>query len=111
MRELLTEWMINLTLVSLLSSLITKLLPGKEYTPYIRVFCGILMILTLLQPMLKLTGLENEIDFHLTEDMYEIEKRQMENKLIRIEEEQKEKLKNQYEEYLEEQLGGMENED
>jgi len=111
MKELLTEWMINLTLVSLLSSLITKLLPGKGYTPYIRVFCGILMILTLLQPMLKLTGLENEIDFHLTEDMYEIEKRQMENKLIRIEEEQKEKLKNQYEEYLEEQLGGMENED
>ena len=47
----------------------------------------------------------------MTEDMYEIEKRQMENKLIRIEEEQKEKLKNQYEEYLEEQLGGMENED
>ncbi len=107
MKELLTEWIVNLTFFSLLTSLFTKMLPGKSYIPYIKVICGIMIILILLQPILKLTGLENVIHIHLAEEMYEIEKRQMENELIRMEEEQRKELEQRYQEYLEELQHGL----
>lgn len=108
MKEILTDWIVNLALFSLFSSMIARILPGKSYAPYIQIFCGILMILTLLQPILKLTGLENQIDFNLAEELYEIERNQMESHLIRIEEEQKMEVEKRYQEYLEEQPDGVE---
>lgn len=111
MKELFTDWIVNLTLVSVLSSLILKLLPGKTYEPHIRIICGIMMILTLIQPVLQVTGLEKRIDLSLAEEMYEIERKQMENELIRMEEEQKRELEQRYQEYLEEQSDGREKKD
>ena len=100
MKEMLTEWIMNLTLFSLISSTITRLLPGKTYIPYIRIFCGIMMILTLFQPVFRIAGLENEMEFHFMEEVYETERKQIENEMIRIEEEQKAEWEKQYREYL-----------
>ena len=111
MKELLTNWIVNLTLFSVLSSLTGKLLPGKTYTPYIRIFCGIMMILTLLQPVLSLSGIEDSIDLRVTQELYETEIRQMEKFFKQIEEEQKEELEKRYQEYLKEQEDGVEKED
>ena len=106
MKELLAGWMMNLTLFSLLSSLVEKLLPGKCYLPYIRIFCGVMMILTLLEPVLKLSGLEEEIEIQLMEELYEAEQFQMENELIALEEGKKEQMKQYYVEYLKKQQTG-----
>ena len=110
MKELLTEWIINLTLFSLLSSILIKLVPGKTYIPYIRIFSGIMMILILFQPILKLGGLEQEIEFHFMEEIYETELKQMENTLMQVEEKQKEEWEKAIKSG-EEQTDGMENED
>lgn len=110
MKELLTQWIVNLTLFSLFSSVLNKLVPGKTYIPYIRIFNGIMMILILFQPMLKLGGLEQEIEFHFMEEIYETELKQMENILMQVEKKQKA----EWEEAIksgEEQSDGMENED
>lgn len=106
MKELLTDWIVNLTLFSLLSTVITRMLPGKSYVPYIRIFCGIMMILTFLQPLFKFTGLENKIQVHFVEDLLLAEQYQMENELIRIEEEQKKEVEEQYRQYLENEEAG-----
>ena len=123
MKELLSEWMLNLTLFSLLSSLIMRLLPGKTYLPYIRIFCGIMMILILLQPILRLGGLEDQMENLFIEEIYETERRQIENTLMRIEEEQRRNWEEKYQEYIENYNGeddkknkerqsdGVENED
>ena len=100
MKELLTEWILNLTFFSLISSVIVRLLPGKTYLPYIRIFCGILMILTLFQPVIRIAGLENEIEFHFMEEVYETERKQIENEMIQIEEQQKAEWEEQYKEYI-----------
>lgn len=109
MKAFLTEWIVNLTLFSLLSSMMEKILPGKAYFPYIRIVCGIIMILTLLSPFLHLTGWEEKIEENAKRDLFQIERRQMEQNLIQIEEGQKKKWEEQYQEYLEES-DGMERE-
>lgn len=101
MKELLSEWMLNLTLFSLLSSLIMRLLPGKTYLPYIRIFCGIMMILILFQPLLRLGGLEERMEKLFVEEIYETERRQMENKLMRIEKEQRRNWEEKYQKFIE----------
>ncbi len=111
MKELLTDWIVNLTFFSLLTSVFTKMLPGKGYIPYIKIICGIMMILILLQPILRITGLESIIDVHLAEELYEIEMKQMENELMRMEEKQRENLEQRYQEYMEGLPYGFEKQD
>lgn len=110
MKEFLTEWIVNLTLFSLLSSLIEKILPGKSYGPYLRIVCGIVMILTLLSPFLHVTGLEQRMEETVKQELFQMEKEQLENDLLIIEEKQKKKWEAQYREYLEES-DGLERED
>ena len=93
MKGLFGDWIKNLLMLSLLSSIIQKILPGKAYTPYVRIFCGILMLLSLLQPVFQMTGLDVEMEELFSSGLYEIEMEQMENELIRIEENQKDKIR------------------
>lgn len=105
MKAFLTEWIVNLTLFSLLSSLFEKILPGKSYGPYLRIVCGIVMILTLLSPFLHITGLEQQMEEAVKQELFQMEKEQLENDLLIIEERQKKKWEAQYREYLEESDG------
>ena len=102
MKEIFQEWIINITLISIFTSIITRLLPGKTYLPYLRIFCGILMLLTFFQPVFQLLNLEHEIEFQFMEDLYEMERWQMENQLIALEERQRQEWETQYRAYLEE---------
>lgn len=102
MKEYLTGWIVNLTLFSLLSSMTGKLLPGKCYQPYIRVFCGMVTLLLLLDPILSLTGLKQKIETSVKEDLYQLERQELENDLIKIEEEQKREWEERYREYMQE---------
>ena len=108
MKELISEWMLNLTLFSLLSSMIMRLLPGKTYLPYIRIFCGIMMILILFQPILRLGGLEEKMENFFMEEIYDTERKQMENRLMRMEEEQRKEWEERYREYMKDYKGGEE---
>lgn len=92
----------NITVLSVFTSIITRLLPGKTYLPYLRIFCGILMMLTFFQPVFHLLNLENEIEFQFMEDLYEMEQRQMKNQMIELEEQQRKEWEKQYRAYLEE---------
>ena len=52
------EWVQNLSFYLVISSAIIQVIPGEEYKKYLRFFTGIVMILLLMTPILKLTGTE-----------------------------------------------------
>ncbi len=87
MQELFMEWMINIAIFSIISSLFLKLLPGKNYLPYGRLMAGIVLILLFLNPLLEF--------FHWNE--------KIEMDLLEKGERQLEELEKQYFEMLEEQ--------
>lgn len=103
MREILMEWIMNIVVFALITSVAMKLLPGKAYLPYMRVYTGIVVMLLFLNPILSLVGLEGKIAEEISEDLFEIEMAQMETDLIEIEEEQKAKWEERYKEIMEEQ--------
>lgn len=56
------EWMINIAVFSIISSLILKLLPGKNYLPYGKLLTGIMIILLFLTPVLELFHWNKELE-------------------------------------------------
>lgn len=67
MQELFMEWMTNIAIFSIISSLFLKLLPGKPYLPYGRLMAGIILILLFLNPLLEFFHWEEKIEMDLLE--------------------------------------------
>ena len=67
MQELFMEWMTNIAIFSIISSLFLKLLPGKTYLPYGRLMAGIILILLFLNPLLEFFHWEEKIEMDFLE--------------------------------------------
>ena len=90
MKEIIGNWIINVTMFSLISTFLVKMLPGKTYVPFVRLFSGFILILLFLDPLLSQTGLDLRMEKKIEEQMKVVEQEEMENKLIQAEEKQKE---------------------
>ena len=108
MKEIIGNWIINVTMFSLISTFLVKMLPGKTYVPFVRLFSGFILILLFLDPLLSQTGLDLRMEKKIEEQMKVVEQEEMENKLIQAEEKQKERYEKIYEEYADKDT--MENE-
>lgn len=97
------DWMMNIAVFSLIVSVAVKLIPGKSYLPFIRLFAGFVTILLFLEPVLSILGLNEKLFDKITKNLYETEISQMETDLIAIEEKQKERMEQIYKEGLREQ--------
>ena len=104
MKELITSWLINITIFSLMTTLLMKILPGKTYAPFIRLFCGFILILLFLDPLLSFRGLSDSLAVSVNRELYSLETKQMESELIEAEKEQKEHYETSYREGIESQI-------
>lgn len=100
MKEILMEWIMNIAVFSMIVSVAVKLIPGKSYLPFIRLFAGFVTILLFLEPVLSILGLNEKLFDKIEKNMYEMEIAQMENDLIAMEEKQKERMERIYKENL-----------
>lgn len=104
MREIITGWLTNLVLFSLMTTLLLRILPGKTYTPYIRLFTGFILILLFLDPILSTLKLSDQLAIQVEKELFELETEEMESRLIDMEEKQKKHYENAYKEGMEEQI-------
>ncbi len=58
--NLLYQWVENLAFYMVLVTAVLRILPGKEYEKYVRVFLGMLLILFIMLPIMKLTGMKKD---------------------------------------------------
>lgn len=56
------EWLKNLTTYTLLVAIIMQLIPSEEYRKYIRFFCGMVLIIMLMTPLLQLFDMKGEFE-------------------------------------------------
>ncbi len=74
------EWIRNLVCYLILFTAVLEILPGKEYKKYIQFFAGLVLILLLTSPILKITGTEENFwDIYHNQE-YEQEKREITEK-------------------------------
>ncbi|MBQ8815226.1 MAG: stage III sporulation protein AF [Lachnospiraceae bacterium] len=69
--EILLSWIKGIIGCLLIMSLILQSVPGKIYRPYLRLFMGIILILTMLGPLTDAAGLEGALEKLVGELAYE----------------------------------------
>ena len=80
MFEYLYEWLRNLAFYLVLVTALTHVLPAGEYRKYIRFFTGLVLILMLLTPILRLFDAQYRVEdiyegYHFEESMREIKEK------------------------------------
>lgn len=78
MFDFLYKWIQNLTFYLVIVTAVMQILPGKEYKKYIQFFSGLVMILLILTPVLKLTGTQGKFNELYHSKQYESEKEEIE---------------------------------
>lgn len=78
MFDFLYQWIQNMAFYLVIVTALLQLLPGKGYKKYVQFFSGMVMILLMLTPLLKLTGIDKQFYelYHSRE--YEMEKEEIE---------------------------------
>ncbi len=74
-------WIQNLAVYLIMISAVLHVIPGKDYGKYIRFFSGLVLILLLFTPVLKLTGMEQSFRSFYSTKEYEMEQKEIERAL------------------------------
>lgn len=78
MFQYLYEWILNVSFYLIIVTAVIQVVPGNGYKKYIKFFSGLIMILLLLTPILKLTGMGKEFSSLYHSHEYEMEKEAIE---------------------------------
>lgn len=78
MFDYLYEWIQNLAFYLVIITAVLQILPGKSYKRYVQFFSGMVMILLMLTPIMKLSGIEEQFykTYHSKE--YELQREEIE---------------------------------
>lgn len=63
------DWLKNLSVYILLITMVVNVLPNEEYKKYIRFFCGLILIMILVMPILQIGNMKSDFEeiFHSIE--------------------------------------------
>ncbi len=102
------SWIKNILIYMIINTIIMNLLGNKSYKKYVSIVSGMILVLIVISPVMKLMNLEGNLDYYLQANEFSIETSDFKNDLSRMEEEQsdaifaeyKEKIRSQVEELL-----------
>ncbi len=72
------EWMQNLAVYMILVTIVIQMLPNNSYKKYVRFFTGLILIILLSGPILKILGIEQEFQTFYEQADYEQRVREIE---------------------------------
>lgn len=78
MIDFLYMWIRNISVYLIIVTAAMQIVPGRNYKKYIRFFSGLIFILLLSSPVLKLTGMDTTYYEIFTNSEYEQRKREIE---------------------------------
>lgn len=84
--EVLYRWVEQLAVYMVLVTAVMQMLPGGEYRKYVRFFTGLLLIVILFGPILRLAKMEQTFGEIFESRTYEAELRELESRAKELEE-------------------------
>ena len=102
--DFLYDWVKNLAIFMILISMIRNLLPKSNYEKYVRLFTGMLAVLLVLQPFIKILGIQDNIDDLFSLDIYSQEMDAMKENFLQAGSDFEDSLISNYEEQIRKQI-------
>lgn len=78
MVEAIYEWIQNISIYLIVMAAVMHAIPGKDYGKYVRFFSGLVLILLLASPLMKLTGTADDFRALYRGKEYEMERKEIE---------------------------------
>lgn len=80
------QWIRNLAFYLVLTTAVIQVIPGSDYKKYIRFFTGLVLIIMLMTPVLKLFGMEESLKDYYDYAKYQMQMEEMKNSAKYLEE-------------------------
>ncbi len=71
MFEYLYQWIENITFYLVIVTVMIQLIPNNSYKKYVRFFMGLILIIMLSNPIMKILGMEKSFEEYYQEAKYE----------------------------------------
>ncbi len=80
MFEFIYEWMRSLAYYMVLMTAVLQVIPNKQYKKYIQFYMGLIIVLMLCSPIIKMLGMEENFWTLYQTNVYELEMKELEEK-------------------------------
>lgn len=97
MEQEIYSWIKNIIIYMIINTIIMNLLGNKSYKKYVSVVSGMILVLIVISPVMKLMKINENLDYYLQSNEFAIETSDFKNRLYQMEEEQSEAVFNDYE--------------
>ncbi|MDF2845028.1 MAG: putative rane protein [Herbinix sp.] len=101
------SWIRNIVIYLLINTIIMNLLGNKSYKKYVSIVSGMILVLIVISPLIRLMKLEENLDYFLQANDFAVEASDFKSDLNRMEEAQVDAIFADYKEKIQEQVKDM----
>jgi stage III sporulation protein AF len=98
------NWIKNIVIYMIINTIIMNLLGDKSYKKYVSIVSGMILVLIVISPLVKLLKLDENLDYFLQYNYFSIETSDFKNQLEQAEEKQDEAVFSEYSKKIKEQV-------
>jgi stage III sporulation protein AF len=102
--EFIYNWIKNILIYLILVTIIQNLLPQGQYTKYIKVFTGLVLMLIVILPLATFSGIDKQLSFHLLDQKFQMDQKGIMKQYDAITEQQGVLILEAYKKELENQI-------
>jgi stage III sporulation protein AF len=107
MEEEIYSWIKNIIVYMIINTIIMNLLGNKSYKKYVSIVSGMILVLIVISPLMKLMKIDGNLDYFLQSNEFSIETSDFKNELNQMEEKQSDAIFNEYEDKIKTQVKGL----
>lgn len=101
------SWVKNIVIFLVLTTIITNLLGKSSYKKYVNLVTGIILVILVISPLLKLFQLDKTLDYYFTNNSLLAEAEDINDELVNAEENQKDTIFEEYKTEIGKQVGNL----
>jgi stage III sporulation protein AF len=98
------NWIKNIVIYMIINTIIMNLLGNKSYKKYVSIVSGMILVLIVISPLVKLMKLNDNLDYFLQYNYFSIETSDFKNQLEQARGEQEEAIFTEYRQKIKEQV-------
>jgi stage III sporulation protein AF len=100
-------WVKNIVIFLILTTIVTNLLGKSSYKKYVNLITGIILVILVISPLLKLFQLDKTMDYYFTTNTLLAEAEDMNGRLVDAEADQMSTILGEYKEQIGKQVGNL----
>ena len=107
MMENIYSWVKNIIIYFILITVIENALPKNNYRKYMKVFTGMILVILVISPFIKMLNIEDKISYYYELEDFKQNTKDMENSLLAMDEVREEKIMDGYSKMILGQVEGI----